>query len=786
MTILNQNPVLQIFPGNNNTDFTFTFRLFPQVPGPVGTIRYAVKVFVWSGVSGEDPAEKQQFNDFTVQSVQNETGVVTMVRPVPSGQFVLISSDLPYTQEISFNISASNLANDIELALDRLSAQAKQLDQRLKTAVVLKEPPTSATFRIRIDPTKVVDQRIIQFAAVPGEPDHFEIVATDVTTDELRQLKLDTLNARDEAVAAAAQSQTSANNAAVSANNAATSAVAATTAANTAINAKDLAVTSANNAAASAASAATSATSAANSATLAQAEADRAENAANKIPDPVAVVEGRGIITDGNDGWSFKNIPNTDDPLNIPNQVLTTTGSNLGWDLKEVPIVEGLQASPVGSVATVDVDQAGFKFLRAGNMPIVASSQVSTVSPGLEGGVDVSQALQNINSSLSFIQNNSSIRPWNLTDVIAELRVLKDADLISEDGAFKIKPIGSRDVEVVNVGSSFYYGSGSSYVLPPVLGSSNQQSVTDPWTIIFTFLPLGTFQAAVLFNRPDLQITYIPNGTIRITSGSTLIDTVITLDTVNMVCVTIDGTNIKGYIARLDTGSVLVTDIVPGTIPAPLAPGGFNFATTPDGRFVDLVLLKLFLSQSLFEEYANIIFGTLRGSVPSASGEPDGQVPVTKAGEYVLDFGITIANVPTNYTVDTAVDFPTELADDGTYTVRLKKDSTNQTLKVILMAEQKVVQGIRNSFVGISHTAATLLMPANENREEIVIQNRLDDSVFIGLQADLSPDKTNGTKVGSGKTFRTSKTDALYAIAESVTEDANGVLVAVENVFVDI
>lgn len=101
------------------------------------------------------------------------------------------------------------------------------------------------------------------------------------------------------------------------------------------------------------------------------------------------------------------------------------------------------------------------------------------------------------------------------------------------------------------------------------------------------------------------------------------------------------------------------------------------------------------------------------------------------------------------------------------------------------MAEQKVIEGTRSIFTSLSYQTPLLIMPGNDDRQELLIQNRLDDDIFIGSQAQLVADKNQGTLIGSGLTITIPRTDEVYAVAKSTTSDAAGVLLAVENIFID-
>lgn len=307
MTVLSKDPVINIIPGNNTGDFAFTFRGFSEIPGTNAGIK-TIQVFVWSGNPADAPVQQIQGTDYTVLQVNNETGTIrfTNSRTIPSGQFVIIYSDVPYTQELSFPTNQPVNPASVELMGDRLAMEIKQLYELYKTTISTGYPPISTDFEV-----------VLGLPLEEGKPLVFQKLAGnkwEVTTSALTIP--DFTNLANQATQAAQQAATSATNA-QQASATATASVTAATNAVTAAQAAQAAAQAAQTAAQAAQTGAqTAATNASGSATAAQAAQTAVEALkqdvqalASTFPDPTGQPANQVLLTDGNNGYTFGSAP---------------------------------------------------------------------------------------------------------------------------------------------------------------------------------------------------------------------------------------------------------------------------------------------------------------------------------------------------------------------------------------------------------------------------------------------------------------------------------------------
>lgn len=752
MTVLNTNPVYQIFDGNNTGQFTFSYRAFQQVPGPAGSGVYTVDVYVWSGNVADDPVQQIQQTDFVVENIQNETGTIRFLsKTIPSGQKVIILSDIPYTQEESFPSNIPVNPAKTELGLDRLEGQIKQLANEVQRSVRLPFPPTDTTSEVRVNPINIGNGEVLAWNIVNPTSGKYEIVSSGVTIPDLDQAVQTITQALLDAQTAANNAQTAANNAqtaAASAGQSAQSAGAAQTAAEAAKNAVDATKNQIDIIKIDIDSAATQVA----------ADALRAETAANKIPDPANAIQGQGIVADGSGAWL----------------------------IQDLPFVENLQTAPVGSSLVTTQDASGRKFLIADSNFSAVSKQIATSVPGAESGTDVSQALQTLTANINRLNGGLGLAPWDPTKIVAELLVAHDASLIDKKSAFRVQPVTNRDVVVADLDGIKYYASGSFYDLPSHI--NGKDLFTNPSSILFSFRPTGAATETVLINKLDLEVKFVPPNLLQITAGSGAPVTFpVVLNEINVVLLGIEGNQISGFIGTKDPSGVTVQPITPIALQVPIAPGAFTFGGSTDARVIELILLQQLVSQQEFRSYLDSLFFSPIVKIPSPdSGQPGQAIVVAPGSVYELRYPVLLNNVPSGYTVDNALDLSSAVPVKGKYNVVITRDDTAQTIGVDVMQETKVVEGGRAVFTAVSATTPIELRIENDNRAELFLQNDLDSSIFIGPQAVLAADRSKGTRVAAGTVISLAKVDAIFAIAESNTTDAAGRLLVVENINVPV
>lgn len=254
--------------------------------------------------------------DYTVTGAGvSSGGTVTMLSAPASGITVVIQRSVPLTQNVDYQPNDPFPANTHEMALDKLTMEAQQLQEQISRSIKLSTTNTMTSTEFTIGATDrankvlgfdtagelAVTQELGTYRGVWASGVAYKVrdlikdssnaniyfcitahtssgaVPISTNTDAAKwSLIVDAATATSSATAAAA----SASAAATSATNAASSATSASTSASTATTQASSATTSASNAASSASSASTSASNAASSATSASTSASSASTSA--------------------------------------------------------------------------------------------------------------------------------------------------------------------------------------------------------------------------------------------------------------------------------------------------------------------------------------------------------------------------------------------------------------------------------------------------------------------------------------------------------------------------
>lgn len=754
------NPCIQL-DGNGLRDFPINFRVFERGGNGADTNLYTVKVYLWSGNPTEEPIVQIQNTDFTVTQISGEVATIRFTNPVPVGTKVLIFSDVPYTQFISPISIDDKLPDKIETADDRIVMMIKQLLCCCSRALKL---PLTSDLEITIDPTAVADGKILEFQAVPNEPNHF-VVSSSIDKVDLADKLKQILDAVALAQTLATQAQASANNAQVSANNAQTSATQASDAYNQIVQIKSyldglntqiqqfvnteklaiLAIKTETELLKQQAEA--SATSAQASATSAQASADLATQKANLLPDPTGLALGTGIVADGMDNWITKMLPY------VENFDTATTGSNI----------------------KLLVDNTGHRVLIADSMFTADTQSISATDPILEGGTDQSQINQGFLSVIQKVVSAFKSPPFTQSELIAYFLPRLDGSLFDLIGKTVTDPTNIKDVIPVVLDGIQHYASASFF--PFLANINNQQVFSNPLTILFAFRPTGASTDVVLLDKSDLQIKFVAPNILRITYLTGTVDANLIPNVFNVVTISITDTELSGYILYDNAGTIATSATIPTqTLANPITSENFIFGGQTDSRFIELLLVRKLVDQADAIYYAKSVLQiAIDSGVPDPVGVPAGQTPVTTGSAYNLKYlGLILDNIPQGYTVDNTIDVGTTMSTAGRYQIVAVRDDVNNKIEVKIMPEEVEDTGIETFVVTISATTPTLLIGENLDRSSVKIQNRLDLDIYVGTLTALTANKKNGSLLASGASEYFTGVTAWYALVEGTADSVTG------------
>lgn len=734
MTIHTKSVLPITLNGNGGTVYSFPFRIFDDT---IGSTNKSVLVLLLDS-SGGSPVVQIQGTDYTVTATAAETGQIVFSNPVPSTQKILIVSAISYTQEVSFPNNQTPSAVNVELMGDRLEAQIKQIAGKLEYCLTIPYP-NGVPVDVTIDPAEFADGDILSWEQVA--PDKFKITTLPINAQQLTTLVQD-------AQTAAANAQSAASNAQGVLSNVNSVYSSTLTLSSSVISAKqDVDAKAAQVAADLAAT------------TLAAQAAQAAAQSAVFLPDPTGAPQGKAALTDGQGDYV----------------------------LGDVAIVENLQTAPQGSSVVVSVDAQGKKTLTASTLTVANSRQITTTEPALEGGTDVGQALENNFARIQRVMSAFNLSPWGTTAVVAEFSVAQDGSLISRFGNYKISPDNTPDVVRIDANGHYYYATASEYTIPDTIGTKNV--FQGPTSIVFAFTPTPTSPQRIILDKSDLTIRYIATGVLEIASGGVFEVVPVELGELNTVMISFDGVAVTGQTGHFDQGTnaVALEILPPMTLSVPITAGGFNFLGGVESRFIELALVNTIVNHADFETYSNTIFNSqvVGGIVPVPNTGQTGQTPVISGNTYSLEYGLVLDNIPNGFTVNNNVD-TSAIPDSGVYNIVLRKDNSAQTLEVELMPEQITQIGAKTYMSTLAFAQPTKLADLNVDRCSLAVQNNLDDNIIVGTLADLTLDRTNGFKVLPDGTMITLPwTDEVYAITESDTQDASGVLTIVESVLIN-
>lgn len=796
MTILSKNPVVNIIPGNNNGTFTFTFRGFTEVADSSGTGIKNIQVYVWDGVDSDLPIQQIQGTDFSVTQLANESGQIRFLnsRTIPSGQFVIIYSDVPYTQEISFPTNQPVNPSAVEIMGDRLEMQIKQLLELYRTTAHIAFPPTHPDFELTVAEPFVENSPIV-FERVSANS--WKMATTQFTIPDFQKLAQDAQKGATDAAASALDAKNSEMQSSQHAVNSGASAVSANLSAAAAQqeyqktaqlkvdvelvkvqveslkNATDLnkAGTDADKTATEAARAATE-----------QLKQDVIVIVA-KIPDPTGQPADQTILTDGANSWKFG----------------------------DIPIVKNLDTAPIGSsVIVVEDPVTGKSSLFAGSNSMTTTRQVGTIRPGIEGGVTTETALVSHEARLQALEGSGTRFPWGTANGSTDFVVDLDADLVSTIGDNIIAPNNTRDAKVEDLGITQFFSTGSIYTMPAVISGTTM--LTAPFTLILgMYIDGNTPVPTVILSQTGpgtlLKIQYVATG-IELSLGAEKIVWPVVLNEYLLYSITFDGSQFSGFRTRINQGNVENIALTALPITGTLRSTGFVVSASTDLRIYRVTYINSIATAQEVNNFTRSILNPVgsAGHPILLGNTPQGftTTGVTDLGTVTTDglypFAIVkdsttntfstkllgpgtpllFTNVPAGKTLNQNADFST-LGTSNLYSIVVVRDPVTGNLEVKLMPEVRYTKTPATvKYPSLSATTPQLIGTADINNGEIYIENRTDKDIYISDSlAELTADPTLGIKIPSNAALKTNWTTDVYAVTGGGTDATGDVVVTI-------
>ncbi len=722
MTIVATTPPRNEIKGDGNSIYTFTFKAFVQKPSAGGSSDiYSVRVFLRDGLTG-DPIIQIQNTDYTVKNLQAETGQIEFInKTIPATQYVIIESELPYTQEIDFPTNAAVAPTNVQSAVDRLAMAIKQLEDLVSTKLGFPYPPAITDLQINVDHNIVKDAPVF-FEQNPSKPTEFTLKAGDFTIAELKVLKDDIDAAKVAAEAAKVAAEQSATNAASSAQQAANAAAqTATNAAQVAQSLIDISKVVADGKAdilqlvsdgttslskiitdgtaslnkivsdatvvidTKVTEAKDAATDAQTSAGVAKTEADRAEAAANALPDYEVGSAGDVFITAGagTPPVRQKYISGTDfSKLNI-GEFFTGDGAGSAEKQTLIPL-RNQDIATTNTVVKFFNDNSG-KYLLASSFGAVSSRDVIAVDSTAEGGLDQKQVNELFNTRLNALAPTGEAYPWGKSETIADFIVSQDGYLISTVDDFTVLPDSTKVPTVANetVGNRSQYTTDGNYTIAShINGKDFFENDFSALLCLFIDPNVSTGDATIVANS---QFSIRKVGTdIVYTVGSDTWSIGYTANTWVYYLLASDGigtvSNLTGdYVG----GALTITDKGDQSLTNLVTSEDFSLTLEDGIRMSRLVMIDKRVVQTDFEKFLRFVFNVpnaASGVLPPAVSN-NGFGLVTDSSQYTQKPVVYSKSFPNDWTIDWGVDTSSPGLLDKKAVV-FKADVPNKTLTV--------------------------------------------------------------------------------------------------------
>ncbi|AQW89085.1 hypothetical protein pCXcHC2016_11 [Xenohaliotis phage pCXc-HC2016] len=825
MTVSATATVFTILDGNGNDTFTFPFKAFVEKTTPS-----MQSIVVWERAADGTDSLQIQGSDYVVLNIQAETGQIKFsTKTIPTGNKVVIASDVPYGQKVNFPDNAAIVPSQLQLAVDRIAQQLKQLAFLDGLKVGLEFPPEIDSLKLFVDPNITADAPVF-FSQDQNDPNKYLLKAGDFTIAELKTLRDEIDAAKTAAESAKVAAEQSATNAASSAQTAANAAAqTATNAAQVAQSLIDISkivadgkaditklvtdgttslnqivttgttslnklvtdgTTSLNQIVTDATlvidnkvvEAENAATDAQTAAGVAKTEADRAEAAAVSLPDYTVGSAGDVFITDGdgNPPVRQKYISGTDFSKLALGEFFTADGSGGAEKSSFVPI-RNEDIAQTDSVVKFFNDSSG-KYLLATSFGAVSSKDVLSVNSANEGGLDQRQINELFKTRLNALAPVGEAYPWGMSNTIADFIVNQDGYLISTTDSFIVLPNATKTPNVSNeiVGNRNQYTTDGNYSIPSHINGKDF-FLNDFSALLCLFIDS---------NISSGDATIVANTQFNISKiGTDIVYTVgadswtIPYTANNWVCYLLasDGIGTVSNISGEYIGGVLkITDNGDQTITKNATSEDFELTLEPGIRMSRLVMVDKRVVQSDLEKFLKFIFNipdSASGMLPPAVST-NGYGIVTDASQYTQKPVIYSKSFPNDWTIDWAVDTSSPGLLDKKAVV-FKADVPNKTLTVEAGDSGSGTENFPSIFITNPPSGATYVSnidgTAMDDGKKFNLTVTKNGTVFTFDIEDSMPTKTN-TVVRNTLATISSATPVKIADADDAT--------LVRNVFV--
>ncbi len=790
MTISSIGAPFQKVQSNGGSTYTFGFQ---PLPVENGSAIYSVKVSVWDGSLDSEYVLKVQgpAADYTVSTTSSsaESGQITFKVPVPTGQTILIESEVPYTQIVSFPGNAPVSPVNVEKALDRLEMQIRQLGQLLTEAVRLEHPSIYGEIKLLVD-GNVSDGATIYWDKDASDPTIYTLKTSDFTIAQLKSLVDDIDKIKVDVDSALAAARAANDSAIIAANNAAASAQAATNTINTLqqISADVQRIQA-------------DVTVIKNDMETLKAETLVIKTQTSLLYDETKVLHDNVVRISAkfpdNTGFGagFTYVTKADDSIELkPYQFFTsitgaaaglkivTDGSNGIIPVRDSGAVTNIDSASVGDILTL-ADSPSGKVVVAG--PYVSStSSISTVSPVDEGGVTVNEALLTHELRLDALEALANPYPFGEANVVMDLRVLRSGILRNQLDQYIVGAQNTPTTKFVTFGKSAHYSTDANYEIAST--KDNKDILKAQSSIIFALYVDDTLNVPAAILQNPRFLVEVRATEIHVAYDGRSLSIPLVLNEWKIYCLSFNDLTLKAYVASYAAGEITVDDSIPAlTLSVPLSNNVITISAEDKMRIASFTIASVSITKDEVESNARAFYGLKAPGtgtiVPDPTAGQNGQAIVTDGTSYRFQYPILVKNLGTGYNFQNAIDAALELTRTSEYEVFFQVDTTTKLINAKVRDTQPSVSVRTQFYVGTISNIPSVLAPRDLNVKVRTIQNLSDIDITFGAQADLNTNPLRGYTLASQTSIQTFINDALYVTAPAgSTIPANSIKVVDE------
>lgn len=781
MTISSLGSPFQKVQSNGGSTYSFGFQ---PLPVENGSSIYSVKVSVWNGSSTSGYILKVQgpAADYTVSTTSSaaESGQITFTIPVPTGQTILIESEVPYTQIISFPGNAPVSPVNVEKALDRLEMQIRQLGYLLTEAVRLEHPSIYGAIKLLVD-GNVLDGATVYWEKDSSDPTIYRLKTSDFTISELKTLVTSVNQIKTDVDAALAAARAANDSAILAANNAAASAQAATNTINALqqIEAEVQLIKGQVNdllnqviqLKAETVQLKTDTSLIKDQAVAAKDAAIVAQHAAEtlvaKYPDPTGRGAGLTMVTKADDTYELKPYQYFQSLIGaVAGRKLITDGANGILPVRDSSAVTNIDSATIGDIITVGPSPNG-NILIAG--PYVSSTaSISTVSPVDEGGVTVNESLIGHELRLDALEALANPYPFGEANVVMDLRVLRNGVLRNQLDQYVVAPQNTATTTFVTFGKSAHFTTDANYSIQSTKDTKDIFKAQS--SIVFSLYVDSSFNVpAAILQNPKLLVE-VRATVITVTYDTRILTIPLVLNEWRIYCLSFNDLTLKAFVATYTAGSINVDDtIAPLTLAAPLTNNPISISAEDKVRLASFGIISVSISKDDFENYSRAFYGLKAAGpgtiVPDPTTGLSGQAVVTNGASYVFKYPILVGNLATGYNFQNQIDATLELANTSEYEVFFQVDTTTKLINAKVRDTQPSISVKTQFYTGTISNVPTILAPKDLNVKVRTIQNLSDVDITFGAQADLTTNPLKGYTLAAQTSIQTFINDVIYVTA---------------------